>query len=110
MKENLKGEVQTEEFNIYGLDSHTYVLSEVLTDEEKSELGIDVKLQVHINEIGFKYPKTNDSWEKDCFNVLVYLEDDVDFAESSEVELFAIDKLPKRFRPTFKKIVKMHFE
>jgi hypothetical protein len=110
MKENLKGEAQIEDFRIDGLDSHTYVLSEVLTDEEKIELGIDAKLQVHINEIGFKYPKTSESWKKDCFNVMIYLEDDVDFAESSEVELYSIDKLPKRFRPTFKKIVKMHFE
>jgi hypothetical protein len=92
-------------YNHYPLDTHTEVLSEGLNNKEKDELGISSNLYVHINEIGFIEPKNDNSWEKDCFNVLIYTEEDIDF-EEAEVKLFDIEKLPLRFKETYEKIKK----
>jgi hypothetical protein len=89
-------------FRYYHLDTHTAVLSEALTPEEKKEFGIDEGLHAIFNEIGFSTPVNSEAWEKDCFNVLVSEDEEFD---NIEVVLLDISKLPKRLEPTYKKIL-----
>jgi hypothetical protein len=89
-------------FRYYHLDTHTAVLSEALTQEEKKEFGIDENLHAIFNEIGFSTPVNSEAWEYDCFNILV--SEDEEFDEV-EVILLDISKLPKRLGETYKKIL-----
>jgi hypothetical protein len=89
-------------FRYYHLDTHTAVLSEELTQEEKKEFGIDENLHAIFNEIGFSTPVNSEAWEYDCFNILVSEDDEMD---NVEVVLLDISKLPKRLKPTYKKII-----
>jgi hypothetical protein len=89
-------------FRYYHLDTHTAVLSEALTQEEKKEFGIDENLHAIFNEIGFSTPVNSEAWEKDCFNVLVSEDEEFD---NIEVVLLDISKLPKRLESTYKKIL-----
>ncbi len=89
-------------FRYYYLDTHTAVLSEALTPEEKKEFGIDEGLHAIFNEIGFSTPVNSEAWEKDCFNVLVSEDEEFD---NIEVVLLDISKLPKRLESTYKKIL-----
>jgi len=89
-------------FRYYHLDTHTAVLSEELTQGEKKEFGIDENLHAIFNEIGFSTPVNSEAWEYDCFNILVSEDDEMD---NVEVVLLDISKLPKRLKPTYKKII-----
>jgi hypothetical protein len=89
-------------FRYYHLDTHTAVLSEELTQEEKKEFGIDENLHAIFNEIGFSTPVNSEAWKYDCFNILVSEDDEMD---NVEVVLLDISKLPKRLKPTYKKII-----
>ena len=82
-------------YNHVQQDTHTFVIDGTLTKSEVKKLGLDEDQIWLMNEIGFKLPKNEDSWEDDCFNVIS--EDD---CGNGEVELFMIDKLPERFKPT----------
>jgi hypothetical protein len=84
--------------NHYQLDSHTAVISEPLTEQEKLELGIDSNLYAHYNEIGFSTPAGPEAWASDCFNVIV--SEDADF-DNIEVVLLDIVKLPQRLEETY---------
>jgi hypothetical protein len=89
-------------FRYYHLDTHTAVVCEELTQEEKKEFGIDENLHAIFNEIGFSTPVNSEAWEYDCFNILVSEDDEMD---EVEVILLDISKLPKRLKPTYKKII-----
>jgi hypothetical protein len=89
-------------FRYYYLDTHTAVLSESLTQEEKKEFGIDEDLHAIFNEIGFSTPVNSEAWPNDCFNVLVSEDEEFD---NIEVVLLDISKLPKRLESTYKKIL-----
>lgn len=90
-------------FRYYTLDTHTEVIPEVLTSEDKLELGIDENLFAHFNEIGFSTPVNSNAWEEDCFNVLI---GDTPDTEEFDVLLLPISRLPKRFEATYRDIVK----
>jgi hypothetical protein len=89
-------------FKYYHQDTHTVVVPEYLTQEEKKEFGIDENLHAIFNEIGFSTPVNSEAWEYDCFNILVSEDDEMD---NVEVVLLDISKLPKRLKPTYKKII-----
>ena len=86
-------------FHIFENDTHTFIISEVLTKSEIKELGLDENEKWLMNEVGFQFPKDSNSWDKDCFNVIT--DDD---NGNGDVQLFDLDKLPKRFIPTLEKI------
>lgn len=89
-------------FKHYSLDTHTEVLSENLTLEEKQEFGIDENLFAYFNEIGFSTPAGSEAWDEDCFNIIT--SEDRDF-DNIEVILLPISKLPKRLKETYGEIV-----
>ena len=89
-------------FKYYHQDTHTVVVPEYLTQEEKKEFGIDESLHAIFNEIGFSTPVNSEAWEFDCFNILV--SEDKEF-DDVEVILLDISKLPKRLGETYKKIL-----
>jgi hypothetical protein len=86
----------------YSLDTHTMVLSEELTQEEKKEFGIEGDCRALFNEVGFATPVNSEAWNEDCFNIII--SDSEDFVDI-EVLLFPISKLPKRLEATYRDMI-----